>query len=155
LSCPHFLYTSLSERPITYRYCPSVQWRVVSLLPSYIVSHPRPVGPQTVHPNTLRATEDSLVESCNLKVIWGWRSSVMGCGLNGQRDQGSIPGRAKKNFLFSSVQMGTGFHAASYTIGTEGSFPAVKCPACEVDHSSPSCTKVKNSGARPPLHHTS
>jgi hypothetical protein len=42
------------------------------------------------------------------------------------------------------VQNGSGAHPASYPMGTGGSFPGVKQPGCEADHSPPSNAEVKN-----------
>jgi hypothetical protein len=39
---------------------------------------------------------------------------------------GSIPGRAKKKFIFYSFQIGSGEHRASYPMGNEDSFPQNK-----------------------------
>jgi hypothetical protein len=41
------------------------------------------------------------------------------------------------------VQNSSGAHPASYPMGTRGSFPGVKRPGREADHSSPSSTEVK------------
>jgi hypothetical protein len=49
-------------------------------------------------------------------------------------------------FLFttaSTVQNGSGAHPASYLMGTRGSFPGVKRPGREADHSPPSIAEVK------------
>jgi hypothetical protein len=42
------------------------------------------------------------------------------------------------------VQNGSGSHAASYPIGTRGSFPGVRRPGREADHSPPSSAGVNN-----------
>jgi hypothetical protein len=41
------------------------------------------------------------------------------------------------------VQNGSGAHPASYPMGTRGSFPGVKRPRREADHSPPSSAEVK------------
>jgi hypothetical protein len=58
-----------------------------------------------------------------------------------------------RNFsLHHRVQTGSGAHPASYPMGTRGSFPGVKLPEHEADHSPPSSAEVKRmSGAMPPL----
>jgi len=48
---------------------------------------------------------------------------------------------------FSSLppcQTGSGAHSASYPMVTEGSFPGVKRPDRQADHSPPSSVEVKN-----------
>jgi hypothetical protein len=45
--------------------------------------------------------------------------------------------------LHHRVQNGFGAHAASCPMGTRGSFPGVKRPAREADHSPPSSAEVK------------
>jgi hypothetical protein len=61
----------------------------------------------------------------------------------------------QKIFLYSSVQTGSGAQPASYPMGNGDSFPGVKEPEREADHSSPSSAEVKNGGAILPLQHTS
>jgi hypothetical protein len=53
--------------------------------------------------------------------------------------------------LLHSDQAGPGAHPASYTMGTESSFPGVKRLGREADHSPPSSAEVKNDGAILPL----
>jgi hypothetical protein len=49
------------------------------------------------------------------------------------------------NFSFRHrIQTDSGAHPASYPVGTGCSFPEVKRPGCEVDHSPPSSAEVKN-----------
>jgi hypothetical protein len=43
-----------------------------------------------------------------------------------------------------TFQNGSGAHPASYPIGIRGSFPGLKRPGREADHSPPSSAKVKN-----------
>jgi hypothetical protein len=45
--------------------------------------------------------------------------------------------------LLHVVQTGSGVHPTSYTIGTRGSFPEVKWPGREADHSPPTSGEVK------------
>jgi hypothetical protein len=45
--------------------------------------------------------------------------------------------------LLHIVQTGSGVNPTSYTMGTVGSFPGVKRPGRETDHSSPTSAKVK------------
>jgi hypothetical protein len=53
-----------------------------------------------------------------------------------------------RSFCFlHSVQTGSEAHSASYPVDTEGSFPGVKRPGREADHSPPSSADVKNGGA--------
>jgi hypothetical protein len=47
-------------------------------------------------------------------------------------------------FTTQIVQTGSGVHATSYTMGTRDSFPGVKRPRREADHSPPTNAKVKN-----------
>jgi hypothetical protein len=52
------------------------------------------------------------------------------------------------------VQTGSAVHPASYPMGTKGSFPGVKLPGREADHSTPSSTEVKsawNYASTPPI----
>jgi hypothetical protein len=65
--------------------------------------------------------------------------------------RGSIPGRERDQ----SVQIGTGAHPASCTMGTGGSFPGRKWPWREPNHSFPSRVEVKNGGSIPLLPNTS
>jgi hypothetical protein len=64
-----------------------------------------------------------------------------------------LRGRKYGNFsLHHRVQNNSGAHPASYPMGTRGSFPGVKRPGREADHSPPSTAEVKKmSGAIPPL----
>jgi hypothetical protein len=61
-------------------------------------------------------------------------------------DRGSrvwFPARAGNVSLHHCVQIGSGSHPASYPMGTKGSFPGVKRPGREADHSPPSSAEVK------------
>jgi hypothetical protein len=53
--------------------------------------------------------------------------------------------------LHHHVQTGSGAHPASYPTDTRGSFPGVKRPGREADHSPPSSAKVKE-WVQPHLH---
>jgi hypothetical protein len=56
--------------------------------------------------------------------------------------------------LHQHIQTGSGVHPASYSMGTEGSFPGVKRVVCEADHSSPSSAEIKDTQSHtstPPL----
>jgi hypothetical protein len=46
--------------------------------------------------------------------------------------------------LHHRVQTGSGSHAASYPMGTRGSFLGVKRPVSEADHSPSSSVEVRN-----------
>jgi hypothetical protein len=50
------------------------------------------------------------------------------------------------------VQTGPGAHPASYPMGTTGSFPGVKLPVRESDHSPPSSAEVKNAWSYTSIH---
>jgi hypothetical protein len=78
-------------------------------------------------------------------------SIVTGYGLD---DLDSIPG-SEKNSLLQSVQTSFGVNAAFYTRGAGHSFPGVKRPRREIDHSPLSSDEVRNGGAISPLPHTS
>jgi hypothetical protein len=56
----------------------------------------------------------------------------LGYGLD---DRGSYPGRGFFFFTRYRVQTGSGAHKASCTISTGGSFPRVKRPEREANHS--------------------
>jgi hypothetical protein len=58
---------------------------------------------------------------------------------------GSILGRDDGFFLFPRVQIGSGAHPASCTMGTGGPFPGGKeRPGRDADHSPPSSAQVVN-----------
>jgi hypothetical protein len=79
--------------------------------------------------------------------------SATGYELN---DRGSIPGRDKR--FFSSPQCPYRLctaHPVSYPVGSGVSFPRIKRPGREADHSPPHRVEVKNGGGIPPLLHTS
>jgi hypothetical protein len=85
-----------------------------------------------------------------------WVSSVgitMGYGLD---SLGSLPAWSKKFFLFHSVQIGSGLHPATYTMGIGGSLlgEGLKQLGRKFDLSPPYSAKVKNGGAIPPFPHS-
>jgi hypothetical protein len=53
--------------------------------------------------------------------------------------------------LLHNIQTSFGTHPTSYTISTGAVSPGVKQQRHEADHSPPSSTEVKNSGAIPPF----
>jgi len=55
-----------------------------------------------------------------------------------------VPAEAGKFSLHHRVQTGSGAHAASYAVGTGGSFPGVKRPGREAHHSPTSSAEVKD-----------
>jgi hypothetical protein len=67
----------------------------------------------------------------------------MGYGLDG------------RDSILHRVQTNCGAQPASYSMGTGGSFHAVKRQGREADRSLPSSAEVKNGGAMPPLPNTS
>jgi hypothetical protein len=52
-------------------------------------------------------------------------------------------GNSQEFSLLHVVQTGSGVHPTSYTMGTMSSFPGVKRPGPEVDHSPPTSAEVK------------
>jgi hypothetical protein len=66
-----------------------------------------------------------------------------------------FPARIIDFSLPHNIQTGIAAHPVCYKIGTEGSFPRVKRPGREADHSPPSSAEVKNGDAIPPLTHMS
>jgi hypothetical protein len=61
------------------------------------------------------------------------------------RSRGSIPAGAKDFSCSFCVQIGSGAHPASCTMGTGGHFPGGKArPVRDADHSPPSSAEVKN-----------
>jgi hypothetical protein len=55
-----------------------------------------------------------------------------------------FPARARNFSLLHRGQTGCGFQPVSYPVGSGGSFPGVKRPGREADHSPPSSAEVKN-----------
>jgi hypothetical protein len=68
---------------------------------------------------------------------------ALGYGLDDQGFRVRFPAGAGNFSLHHRVQNGSGAHPASYPMGTRGSFPGVKRPVCEADHSPPSSAEVK------------
>jgi hypothetical protein len=56
---------------------------------------------------------------------------------------GSSPARGWNFSLHHRFQTGSGDHPASYPMGTRGSFPGVRRPGREADHSSPFSADVE------------
>jgi hypothetical protein len=57
---------------------------------------------------------------------------------------GENPFAVKYKYIYIYiVQTGSGVHPTSYTAGTGGSFPGVKRPGREADHSPPTSAEVK------------
>jgi hypothetical protein len=74
----------------------------------------------------------------------------MGYGLDGR---GSSPSRNNGLFLLHSIQASSGAHKASCPMVTGGSYPGVKGPGYDVNHSTLSSGEVKYCGIVPPRHH--
>lgn len=64
---------------------------------------------------------------------------------------GSSPAGARYFSPLQNVQTGSGAQSPSYSIGNGDNFPGVKLSEQEIDHSPPSDTKVRRSGAIPLL----
>jgi hypothetical protein len=69
---------------------------------------------------------------------------ALGYGLDDRVSRVRFPAGAENFSLHQRVQNGSGAHPASYPMGTRGSFPGVKWPEREADHSPPSTAEVKN-----------
>jgi hypothetical protein len=69
---------------------------------------------------------------------------ALGYGLDDRGSRVRFPAGAWNFSLHHRVHNGSGAHPASYSVGTRGSFPGVKCPGREADHSPPSSAQVKN-----------
>jgi len=71
-------------------------------------------------------------------------------------DQHSIPSRVTDFFLFTTASRQVlGAHSASNPVGTWGSFPEVKWPGHDADHSPPSNAEVKITWCHTSMPHTS
>jgi hypothetical protein len=68
---------------------------------------------------------------------------ALGCGLDDRGSWVPFPVGAGNFSLHHRVQTGSGVHPASYLMGTTGSFPGVKQPGREAEHSPPSSAEVK------------
>jgi len=64
---------------------------------------------------------------------------------------GSTTAGARYISPLQNVQTGSGAHSPSYSMGNGDNFPGVTLPEQEIDHSPQSGTKVRRSGAIPPL----
>jgi hypothetical protein len=76
----------------------------------------------------------------------GRNSSVgiaLGYGLDERGSRVRFPAGAENFSLHYRNHNGSGTHPASYPKGTKGSFPGVKRPGHEADHSPPSSAEVK------------
>jgi hypothetical protein len=79
--------------------------------------------------------------------LWTRYLSQYGVRLwaGGPGDRGSIPGRGENFSCSLFVQIGSGTHPTSCTMGTEGPFPGGKAqPGRDTDHSPPSSAEVEN-----------
>jgi hypothetical protein len=68
---------------------------------------------------------------------------ALGYGLEDRASRVRFPTGTRNFSLHHSVQNGSGAHPASYPMVTGGSFPGVKRPGREADHSPPSTAEVK------------
>jgi hypothetical protein len=75
----------------------------------------------------------------------------LGYGLDDRSSRVRFPAGAGNFSLHHRVQNGSGAHPASCPMGTGGSFPGVKRPWREADHSPPSSDEVKNAWTISPL----
>jgi hypothetical protein len=80
----------------------------------------------------------SLIESRDSSV-----GIALGYGLDDRGSGVRYPAGAGNFSLSHRVQNGSGTHPVSYPMRTRGSFPGVKRPGREADHSPPSSTEVK------------
>jgi hypothetical protein len=67
----------------------------------------------------------------------------LGYGPDDSSSRVRFPAVAGIFSLYHRVQNGSGAHRASYPTGKRGSFPRVRRPEREADHSPPSSTEVK------------
>jgi hypothetical protein len=68
----------------------------------------------------------------------GQSAERLGYGLDVRGSRAPFPAGAENFSLHHRVQNCSGAHPASYQMGITGSFPGVKRPGCEADHSPPS-----------------
>jgi hypothetical protein len=68
---------------------------------------------------------------------------ALGYGLDERGSRVRFPAGAGNFSLHHRVQNGSGAHPATYIMGTRGSFPGVKRPGGDADHSPPSSAEVK------------
>jgi hypothetical protein len=76
---------------------------------------------------------------------------ALGYGLDDRGSRVRFPAGAGNFSLHYRIQNGAGAHPASHPMGTRGSFPGVKRPGREADHSPPSSAEVKE-WVKPYLH---
>jgi hypothetical protein len=69
---------------------------------------------------------------------------VLGYGLDDQGARVRFSAGAGNFSPHHRIQKGSGAHPDSYPMGIRGTFPGVKRPGREADHSSPSSSKVNN-----------
>jgi hypothetical protein len=69
---------------------------------------------------------------------------ALGYGLDDRGSRVRFPAVVGNFSLHHRVQSGSGAHSAFYPMGTRGSFPGVKRPGREADHSPPARAAVKN-----------
>jgi hypothetical protein len=69
------------------------------------------------------------------------KTNILNCTDRGSRVR--LPAGAGNFPLHHRFQNGSGVHPASYPMDTRGSFPEVKQPGREADHSPPSSAEVK------------
>jgi hypothetical protein len=69
--------------------------------------------------------------------------TALGYGLDDRGSRVRFPAGAGNFSLHHRVQNGSGAHPPSYPTGTRRSFPGVKRPGPEADHSPPSSAEVK------------
>jgi hypothetical protein len=94
---------------------------------------------------------DSIILNATTKIhlqaaVWSrhsWVGIALGYGLDDRGSRVRFPARAGNFSLHHRVQNGSEAHPASYPVGTGSSFPGVKRPGREADHSPPSSTEVK------------
>jgi hypothetical protein len=81
-----------------------------------------------------------------MKQLYGSLDSSVGIatGYGWMAEGSEFESRKGEEFsLLHVVQTGCGVHPISYPMGTEGSFPGVKRPGREVNHSPPTSAEVK------------
>jgi hypothetical protein len=69
---------------------------------------------------------------------------ALGYGLDDRGSRVRFPAGTGNFSLHYRVQNGSEAHPASYPMGTRGSFPGVKRPGREADHSPPISAEIKN-----------
>jgi hypothetical protein len=87
-----------------------------------------------------------IVYNCNAFNFTSRDDSVgiaLGYGLDDWGSRVRFPAGAENFSLHHRVQNESGTHPASYPMGTRGSFPGVKQPGREANHSPPPSAKVK------------